>query len=133
MDPATRYESDTSAESHAEEDKAKRESVEVKNMLDSAIYQAEKLKSDNKDKVSEEDIKILDEAVAEAKKVAEQEDASKDDLEKAAKELTDKMMPIGAKLYESAKDEAPKDGEEVKKDGDEPIEGEVVNDKKDDK
>jgi len=121
------------AESHAEEDKAKRESVEAKNVLDSAIYQAEKLKSDNKEKVSEEDVKTLDEAVAEAKKVAEQEDASKEDLEKAAKELTDKMMPIGAKLYEAAKEEAPKEGEEAKKDGDEPIEGEVVDDKKEDK
>ena len=120
------------AEAHAEEDKLKRESVEAKNVLDSAIYQAEKLKDDNKDKVSEDDAKVIVEAVTEAKKTAEKDDASKEDLEKAAKELTDKIMPIGAKLYEqAAKDEAPADGAEAKADGgsEEPIEGEVVDDK----
>ena len=118
------------AEAHAEEDKKKRESVEAKNVLDNAVYQAEKLKSDNKDKISEDDVKTLDEAVAEARKTAEKEDASKDELEAAAKELTDKMMPIGAKLYEAANAEK-KDGDEGDaKSGDEPIEGEVVDDKK---
>lgn len=115
------------AEAHAEEDKAKREAVEAKNVLDSAMYQAQKLKDDNKDKISEEDVKALDEAVEEAKKTAEKEDATKDELEKAAKELTDKMMPIGAKLYEAANAEKPKEGDpEAKADGQEPIEGEVV-------
>lgn len=115
------------AEAHAEEDKQKREAVEAKNVLDSAIYQAQKLKDDNKEKISEEDVKTLDEAVEEAKKTAEKDDASKDDLEKAAKELTDKMMPIGAKLYEAAAADK-KDGEADAKSesGDEPIEGEVV-------
>ncbi len=119
------------AEAHAEEDKQKREGVEAKNVLDSAIYQAEKLKTDNKEKVSEEDVKILDEAIAEARKTADKEDASKDELEKAGKELTDKMMPIGAKLYEQAAKDAPPEGEDAKTTaGEEPIEGEVVDDKK---
>jgi molecular chaperone DnaK len=118
------------AEAHAEEDKKKREGVEAKNQLDSAIYQAEKLKDDNKDKVSEEDVKVLDEAIEAAKKVAADEDADKDAYETAAKELTDKMMPIGAKLYEqSAKEEKPADEADAKKDSDEPIEGEVVDEK----
>jgi molecular chaperone DnaK len=37
------------AEAHAEEDKKKREAVEARNLLDSAVYQAEKLKKDNED------------------------------------------------------------------------------------
>jgi len=120
------------AEAHADEDKQKREAVEARNMLDSAIYQAEKMKSDNADKISDEDKKTIDEAVEEAKKVATKEDVGKDDLEKAGKELSDKIMPIGAKMYEqAAKDEAPAEGEEAsadkKEDG--PIEGEVVDDK----
>jgi molecular chaperone DnaK len=123
------------AEAHAEEDKKKREAVEVRNQLDSAIYQAEKMKSDNKDKLSEEDVKTLDEAVEAAKKVATDEKADKDALEAAAKELTDKIMPIGAKMYEqAAKEEKQAEGEsEDKKSGDEPVEGEVVDkDKKED-
>jgi molecular chaperone DnaK len=117
------------AEAHAEEDKKKREGVEAKNQLDNAIYQAGKLKDDNKDKLSEDDVKALDEAVGTAKKVAEDESADKEAYEKAAKELTDKMMPIGAKLYEqAAKEEKPEDGE--KKSDDNVVEGEVIEDEK---
>ncbi len=116
------------AEAHAEEDKKKREVIEVRNQLDSAVYQAEKMKSDNKDKLSEDDIKTLDEAIEAGKKVVADEAADKDTIEAAAKELTDKIMPIGAKMYESAQAEA----NDQKTDGDEPAEGEVVEDKKED-
>jgi molecular chaperone DnaK len=121
------------AEAHADEDKKKKEAVEARNLLDSAIYQAEKLKSDNGDKLSDDDKKTLDEAVETAKKTVADDKADKDTLEKAAKELNDKLMPIGAKMYEqAAKEETPKEGEEAKKDGgkDEPVEGEVVDDEK---
>lgn len=122
------------AEAHAEDDKKKREGVEAKNQLDSAIYQAGKLKDENKEKITEDDIKTLDEAVEAAKKVQSDESADKDAYEAATKELTDKMMPIGAKLYEqAAKDEAPAEGSEPKKDDKDVVEGEVVDDKKEDK
>ena len=129
------------AEAHAEDDKKKRESIDARNGLDSAVYQAEKLKADNKDKISEEDHKTLDEAIETAKKVVKDEKADKDALEAAAKELTDKMMPIGAKMYEAAaKDEAAKseddksdDATDDKKDKDDPVEGEVVDDEKEKK
>jgi len=88
------------AEAHAEEDKNKREAVETRNQLDSAIYQAEKMKTDYKDKISEEDQKTLDEAIEEAKKHLESTD--KAEVEAAAKALSDKLMPIGAKMYEQA-------------------------------
>src|SRR4051812_8245038 len=68
------------AEAHAEEDKAKKEAVEARNMLDSAVYQAEKLKNDNGDKLSDDDKKVLDEAVEAAQKVVKDEKASKDVL-----------------------------------------------------
>lgn len=122
------------AEAHAEEDKKKRESIEARNILDSAIYQAEKMKSDYKDKLADEDMKTLNEAVDGAKKVAKDDKAEKDALESAAKELSDKIMPIGAKMYEqSSKEEKPAEDSEKsegKKDKDGPVEGEVVDDKK---
>ena len=40
------------AEAHADEDKKRKDAVEARNILDSAVYQAEKLKSDHKDKLS---------------------------------------------------------------------------------
>jgi molecular chaperone DnaK len=124
------------AEAHAEEDKKKRESAEARNQLENTIYQAEKMKSDYKDKLSEEDIKTLDEAVTEAKGKVESTD--KDELEAAGKALSEKIMPIGAKMYEQAQKETPaegveaKEGEEKKSEKEDVAEGEVVEeDKKD--
>lgn len=118
------------AEAHAEEDKKKRETVEARNILENAIYQAEKMKLDYKDKLSEEDIKTIDDAVKEAKGKVEL--SEKEELEKAAKELGDKIMPIGSKMYQQASQSGNTEssGASTKKDKDEPIEGEVVNDKK---
>lgn len=127
------------AEAHADEDKKKREAVDSRNMLENAIYQAEKLPDENKDKISDDDKKTIADAVEEAKKVQKDESADKDALEAAAKTLTDTIMPIGAKLYEAAaKEDEPVDGDDEKEtkkkksDKDEPVEGEVV-DKKDKK
>jgi molecular chaperone DnaK len=124
------------AEAHAEEDKKKREAVEARNLLENSVYQAEKMKSDYKDKLAEEDVKTLDEAVEAAKKVAGDDKADKDALEAAAKDLNDKLMPIGAKMYEAAKDEKPaaedasaKSESEGKDKKDGAVEGEVVDEK----
>jgi molecular chaperone DnaK len=125
------------AEAHADEDKAKKEAVEARNLLDSAVYQAEKLKKDSADKIADDDMKTLNEAIDSAKKVVGDEKAEKESLENAAKELNDKLMPIGAKMYEqseAADTDTPSEGEagETKKAAakDEPLEGEVVDDKK---
>lgn len=122
------------AETHAEEDKKKRAAAETKNQLENAIYQAEKMKADYKDKLSEEDAKSLDGAITEAKKFTDSTD--KEELEKAVKDLNDRIMPIGAKMYEQAsKEEKPAEDEskpgDAKKEDDKdgPIEGEVVEDK----
>ena len=117
------------AESHADEDKARKDAVEARNLLDSTVYQAEKMAKDSKAKISEEDMKTLNEAVEVAKKVVANEAATKDDLEKAASELNDKLMPIGAKLYETQSAEgADAETKEGDQSADEPVEGEVVDD-----
>jgi molecular chaperone DnaK len=121
------------AEAHADEDKKKRESVDARNTLENGIYQAEKMPSEF-EKISDEDKKVIEDAVAEAKKVQVDDSADKDVLEAAAKKLTDAIMPIGAKMYEQAqKDEAPASDtdtkEDKKKPKDEPVEGEIVDEK----
>ena len=114
------------AEAHAEEDKKKREVIEAKNHLENAVYQAEKMKSDNKEKIAEDDLKKLEEAVVEAKKSIES--TEKEDLEKALKTLNDIIMPIGAKMYEEAEKSDTTPEEKTSK-SDEPVEGEVVDEK----
>lgn len=116
------------AEAHADEDKKKREAVDARNTLENAIYQAEKMPDEYKDKISEEDVKSIKEAVEEAKKHEKSND--KEELEAAAKALMEKLQTVGAKLYEAAaKEEKPEEGATDDKKTDEPVEGEVVDDK----
>ncbi|MFC2639367.1 molecular chaperone DnaK [TM7 phylum sp. oral taxon 348] len=122
------------AEIHAEEDKKKRESVDARNTLENAIYQAEKMPNEYKDKISDEDKKTIVSAVEDAKKVKDDDKADKDALEKATKTLQDTIMPIGAKLYQAANEEKSADdsksqNDSKKRDKDEPVEGEVVDNK----
>ncbi len=125
------------AEAHADEDKKKLEVIELRNQLSTSIYAAEKMVSDNKDKIPGEDQLLVKEAVEEAKKHEGSDD--KDQLESAMKELNDKVQPIGAKLYEDAAKEAESASEDggddkaeakaSKKDDGDVVEGEVVDKK----
>jgi len=120
------------AEAHADEDKKKREAIDAKNSLENAVYQAKKMPDEFKDKISDDDKKVIEEAVAEAEKHKESDD--KEELEAAVKALNDAIMPIGAKMYEQAakEDDEAKSDDDKKSDKDEPVEGEVV-DKEDKK
>ena len=119
------------AELHADEDKKKREAIDARNHLENAIYQAEKMPDEYKDKISDEDKETIKKAVAAAKEVLKDETADQEKNEAAMKELNDKIMPIGAKMYEQAsKDDAKNDTKADSKskssDNDEAVEGEVV-------
>ncbi len=120
------------AEMHAEEDKKKREAVDARNQLENGIYQAEKMPDEYKDKISDDDKKVIEEAVEEAKKVKDNADASKDELEAAVKALNEKIMPIGAKMYEAASKEEASESEDGDSKDDGPVEGEVVEEEKKD-
>ena len=115
------------AELHADEDKKKREAIDARNHLENAIYQAEKMPDEYKDKISDEDKETIKKAVAAAKEVLKDETADQEKNEAAMKELNDKIMPIGAKMYEQAsKDDAKADSKSKSSDNDEAVEGEVV-------
>ena len=119
------------AELHADEDKKKREAIDAKNQLENAIYQAKKMPDEYKDKISDDDKKAIEDAVKEAEKHKESED--KDELEVALKALNDAIMPIGAKMYQQAANDKKADeskSDDKKSDKDEPVEGEVVDEKK---
>ena len=124
------------AEANADEDKKKREEIEARNELENAIYQAEKMPTEFKDKITDEDKKIIQEAAEVAKKIQKDEKSDKDAIEQAVKDLNEAIMPIGAKMYQTAEGSADgssdekaddKSSKKGKKSKDEPIEGEVVN------
>lgn len=114
------------AEAHASEDKQKKEAIDAKNHLENAIYQAEKMPDEYKDKISDADKETIKKAVADAKEKLAKNEEDKDALEAAAKELSDTIMPIGAKMYQSANKDDVKSADDKKSDDDGTVEGEVV-------
>src|SRR5712675_743842 len=84
------------AEAHADEDKKKLAEIEARNILDNRVYQIEKLISENREKLSESDIKPVEEAVASAKSalaggVLEQIQSATQQLERASHTLAETL------------------------------------------
>jgi molecular chaperone DnaK len=88
------------AQSHAEEDKKRREVVDLRNQTDTLAYSVEKLLKDNKEKLPEADAKAAEDAVAQARKAVEGEDAGA--LRSAMDELTRLSHKLAESLYKGA-------------------------------
>ena len=116
------------AELHADEDKKRREAVDARNVLENKVYQFEKMPDEYKDKISDEDKETIKKACDAAKEVLKDETADKEKLEAATKDLDNRIMPIGAKLYQQTSSDASasSDSSEKKDDDDAAVEGEVV-------
>ncbi|MBR6964729.1 molecular chaperone DnaK [Candidatus Saccharibacteria bacterium] len=114
------------AELHADEDKKRRETIDAKNRLETTIHQAERMPEDYKDKISDDDKETIKSAVEEAKKVLNDADADKEKFESAASELSNKIMPIGAKLYQQETPKSDNKSDDKKSSDDDAVEGEVV-------
>ena len=82
------------AESHAEEDKKRKDEIEVRNQVDSLAYSTEQTVKDLGDKVPEDQKKAVEEAVAEAKTALDGSDI--ETIKKAGEKLTE----VGQKLAE---------------------------------
>ena len=103
------------AEAHAEEDKKRKELIEVKNQADNLVYSLEKVLKESADKISEEDKKKLEDALAKAKPEFESDDVER--IRKAIEELSSASNEVMTKLYQQASAEANANKED-KKDGD---------------
>ena len=90
------------AEIHAEEDKKRRESVDERNQLDNFIYQTEKQLKELGGNLSEEKRKPLEDAIADAKKVFDDSNASADALRSAREKLTTVFQGMAQELYSQA-------------------------------
>jgi molecular chaperone DnaK len=87
------------AEAHAEEDRKKKEQIEVRNSADNLIYTAEKTIKDAGDKVKPELKKAVEDKVAALKAVLEK--GTKEDIEAKSKDLSDSVQNLGAAMYQS--------------------------------
>ncbi|HIU69885.1 MAG TPA: molecular chaperone DnaK [Candidatus Scubalenecus merdavium] len=88
------------AEQYAEEDKKKRESVDLRNEADQMVYQTEKILADDGDKFSDSDKTELNEKMDALKEALKGEDL--DAIKNAKEALTNKFYEVSQKLYESA-------------------------------
>ncbi|HEX3579500.1 MAG TPA: molecular chaperone DnaK, partial [Thermoanaerobaculia bacterium] len=88
------------AESHAAEDKQRREEIEAKNQLDSLVYQVEKMLNENRDKISGSDVSNLETAISDARKAMEQGGA--DNIKKATEALTTASHKLAEVMYQNA-------------------------------
>lgn len=113
------------AESHAEEDKKRKEVIETRNQLDSLVYSTEKLLNENRAKVAEADAKEIEDAVAEAKKALETSEI--DPLKGAMGKLTAASHKLAEAMYKGAAAEPGGAQQEEKKEGD-VVDAEVVDD-----
>ena len=91
------------AEAHAEEDKRKKEMIEVKNKADSLVYATQKSLKDFGDKISEDEKKEIEEAIEKTKKAIE--DDSKEEIEKTMEELARKSHKLAEEAYKKAQAE----------------------------
>jgi molecular chaperone DnaK len=95
------------AESHEADDKNRREAVEARNHLDNAIYQADKLLTDNRDKIPEAERAEVEREIEAAKKVLEANKEANDAssvqaLKDGEEKLKKSLYKIGEMMYRQA-------------------------------
>jgi molecular chaperone DnaK len=88
------------AEAHAEEDKKKRELIDLKNQADQLVYSTEKTLKEHGDKVSGDAKSKIEDALKELKEAKEKEDA--DTIKKAMENVNNTAQELGKVLYEEA-------------------------------
>jgi molecular chaperone DnaK len=109
------------AEANAEEDRKRKELIEVRNQADNTAYAAEKALKEFGDKVPAEVKSEIDAGVAEVRQVAEGDDPEA--IKQATEKLGQLIQKIGASVYENPQAEAASSESEP---GDSSDEGEVV-------
>ncbi len=96
------------AEAHTEEDKKKRELVELKNQADTLIYSTEKNVSEHGDKISEEDKTNITTAIDALKKSLEESDL--EGIKTAMQNLTTASHKLAEEMYKKASEDAASTG-----------------------
>jgi len=90
------------AESNADADKKRREMIDLKNQLDSLIYNFEKTLTENKEKLSEDEVKESEAAIAEAKTALESDDEEK--MKEQVEKLTQASHKVASSMYSQAQE-----------------------------
>ncbi len=90
-------------EAHGEEDRRRREEIEARNRADNLVYNTEKILTENRDKISDDDAKVVEDAVADTKKAMEGDDVEA--INKAVENLTQSSHRLAEAMYQSTQQE----------------------------
>ena len=104
------------AETHAAEDKAKKEEVEVKNNADNLVYQAEKAVKDFEGKADAAQLEAVKKATETLKASIESGDIEK--IKADSEALTAPLYELSSKMYEQAQAQGEQAGQETPKQDD---------------
>lgn len=92
------------AEAHADEDKKKKEAIEIKNNADSVIYASENALKDVDGKISEDDKKKVEDAIEDLKSVKDTDDLEA--IKSKTEALQTAFQSVSEELYKQAQAEA---------------------------
>ena len=129
------------AESHAEEDRKRREEADVRNQAESLVYQTEKFVKEQREaeggsKVPEDTLTKVDAAIAEAKTALEGSDIAA--VKSAMEKLGQESQALGQAIYEATQAEqaaggGTADGGSARPSDDDVVDAEVVDDDRENK
>ncbi len=111
------------AEAHAEDDRKKKEEIEVRNNADTIVYTAEKSLKDAGDKVPEDVKKEVEEKIKETREAIS--GGNTEEMKAKADALGESLQKIGSAMYSQ---EQPATEEKTEEPKEEAVEGEVVED-----
>ncbi|WDL75113.1 molecular chaperone DnaK [Helicobacter winghamensis] len=106
------------AELNKEEDKKKKEIIEVRNQADSLVYQTQKSLDEMKDKIDTSDAEKIQNAINALKDVLKNENASKEEIEAKVKELTEASHKLAEAMYKKDENAQNPNTQNNKKDDD---------------
>jgi molecular chaperone DnaK len=95
------------AEVHAEEDKKKKEIIDIRNAADTLVYTTERTIKDFGGKIKEENKKEIEEKIEALKKIKDGDNI--EEIKKASEELSQAIQKVGTELYKAQQDAQKKD------------------------
>ena len=111
------------AELNKEEDKKKKEIIEVRNQADSLVYQSQKSLDEMKDKIDASEAEKIQSAITALQETLKNENATKEEIEAKVKALTEASHKLAEAMYK--KDENAQGGGAQNKKDDDVIDAEV--------
>ena len=94
------------AESHAEEDKKKKESIDARNQADALVYSTEKSMKEHGEKLPAEDKEKIEASVKDLKDVLDNKDASSEEISAKVEALNSSAMKLGEMMYKESQEQA---------------------------